>query len=133
MAKTKISGKRKKSEKNSLKEKSSPLSKSKTKKKKTTKKEIVLIEHEAHTSKLMMDSKLVLDVLFDCLKENDLETFRDVLISHIKTVNKAAFSKNAGIGRRTLYEILDTGKDFNPTLSTVAAVISAISSEKKAA
>lgn len=109
------------------------MAKTKTSKKQEKSKTTSLVVHTPHTSKLLLDAKLVLEVLFDCLKENDLETFRDVLISHIKTVNKVNFSKKAKIGRTTLYELLDTEREFNPSLSTVAAVISAIEAERKAA
>ncbi len=54
------------------------------------------------------------------------------MISHIKTVNKVNFSKETKIGRTTLYELLDTDREFNPNLSTVTAVISAIEAERKA-
>jgi hypothetical protein len=42
------------------------------------------------------------------------------------TANRAALAKKAGLGRRTLYDILDPKKKFNPALSTVSAVIRAL-------
>jgi DNA-binding phage protein len=42
------------------------------------------------------------------------------------TANKAAIAKKAGIGRRTLYDLIDPKKEFNPELSTVSAVIRAL-------
>jgi len=42
------------------------------------------------------------------------------------TANKMALAKKAGIGRRTLYSLLDSKKKFNPELSTVSAVIRAL-------
>ena len=37
-----------------------------------------------------------------------------------------AIAKKAGIARRTLYDMLDPNKKFNPELSTVSAVIRAL-------
>jgi len=42
------------------------------------------------------------------------------------TVNKMELAKKAGIGRRTLYDLIDPQKDFNPELSTISAIIKAI-------
>jgi DNA-binding phage protein len=42
------------------------------------------------------------------------------------TVNKMALAKKAGIGRRTLYDLIDPKKEFNPELSTVSALIQAL-------
>jgi DNA-binding phage protein len=39
------------------------------------------------------------------------------------TVNKAGLAKKSGIGRRTLYDLMDPNKEFNPELSTISAVI----------
>jgi DNA-binding phage protein len=39
------------------------------------------------------------------------------------TVNKTNFAKKAGIGRRTLYDLMDPKKVFNPELTTISALI----------
>ncbi len=72
------------------------------------------------------DSKLVFEALVNCLKENDLESFRGILFVHIMTVNKMDLARKAGIGRRTLYDLIDPKKEFNPELSTIAAVLHAL-------
>ena len=82
--------------------------------------------HEPFTSEELKDSNLVSEILLDCIKTGELDAFRDVLISYLTTANKTQIAKKAGIGRRTLYDLLDTDKDFNPELSTVSAVIRAI-------
>lgn len=66
------------------------------------------------------------DTLLECIKTGDIGAFRDVLVSHLMTANKSAIAKKAGIGRRTLYDLLDPKKEFNPELSTISAVIRAI-------
>jgi DNA-binding phage protein len=82
--------------------------------------------YEPFISKELKDPRHVTDALFECLKNGDLESFRDVLIAHLMTANKSLIAKKAGIGRRTLYDLLDPEKEFNPELATIAAVIRAI-------
>lgn len=102
MRKTATSGKRRKSETKSLR------------------------VHEPFASKELKDSHLVAETLLECIRTGDLDAFREVLMSHLMTVNKVAVAKKAGIGRRTLYDLIDPKKDFNPELSTVSAVIRAL-------
>ena len=59
-------------------------------------------------------------------KLGDVDSFREVLAAHFMTANKTLIAKKAGIGRRTLYDLLDPKKDFNPELSTISALINAI-------
>src|SRR5581483_334956 len=82
--------------------------------------------HEPFASKELRDKKLVIETLLDCIKTGDLDSFREVLIAHLMTVNKMAIAKKAGIGRRTLYDLIDPKKEFNPELATVSAVIKAL-------
>ena len=77
-------------------------------------------------SKELRDPKLVSEALLDCIKDGDLDSFREVLVAHLMTANKMAIAKKAGIGRRTLYDLIDPKKEFNPELSTIAAVIRAL-------
>lgn len=82
--------------------------------------------HVPFASKELKDSHLVAETLLDCIRSGDLGTFQEVLMAHLLTVNKVAIAKKAGIGRRTLYDLIDTKKEFNPELSTVSAVIRAL-------
>ncbi len=82
--------------------------------------------HEPFTSKELKDSNLVSETLLDCIKTGDLDSFREVLVAHLLSVNKSAIAKAAGIGRRTLYDLMDSEKEFNPELSTVSAIIRAL-------
>ncbi len=86
----------------------------------------LLTEHIPFSSPELRNPKLISEVLLECIRTGDLESFRDVLVSHIKTTGKTNLAKRAGIGRRTLYDILDPNKKFNPELSTVSAVIRAL-------
>ena len=79
--------------------------------------------HAPFTSKELKNAELVIETLFDCIRSGDIESFREVLTAHLMTVNKAGFAKKTGIGRRTLYDLMDPNKEFNPGLSTISAVI----------
>lgn len=82
--------------------------------------------HVPFTSPELKNAKLVTETLLDCIRTGDLDAFREVLAAHLMTVNKIRLAKKAGVGRRTLYDILDPKKKFNPELSTVSAVIRAL-------
>ena len=82
--------------------------------------------HEPFASKELKNSHLVAETLLECIKSGDMESFREVLMSHLRTVNKVDIAKKAGIGRRTLYDLIDPKKEFNPELSTISAVIRAL-------
>ena len=84
--------------------------------------------HTPFASKELKSSKLVVDTLLDCIRTGDLDTFREVLIAHLLTRNKTGIAKKAGIGRRTLYDLIDPEKEFNPALTTVSSVLRAIAS-----
>jgi DNA-binding phage protein len=77
-------------------------------------------------SQELKDPHLVADVLLDCIKTGDIASFREVLAAHLMTVNKSVYAKKIGIGRRTLYDLLDPKKEFNPELSTISAVIKSL-------
>ncbi len=74
-------------------------------------------------SKLMADPKVTRDALVDALVHNDLDAFRDVLISYVRATSKSALAKKACLGRQTLYDLMDNKKEFNPTLKTVGAIL----------
>jgi len=102
------------------------MAKAKTSKTQKKSKKPYLREHIPFTNPQFLDLDLVLQALMECLKMNDLDAFRGVLWTHIMTVNKAKLAKKAKIGRRTLYDLGDPKKEFNPELSTLAAIIQAL-------
>ncbi len=75
--------------------------------------------------KLLLDKKLVASVLVDAILENDIDTFRDVLISHLRTLSKTELAKDTGLGRRTLYDLMDA-ESFDPRISTLSSLLSKI-------
>ncbi len=70
----------------------------------------------------LQDPELVSENLLECIRAGDLDAFRSVLSSHITSSNKVHLAKKTGLGRQTLYDIIDPEKTFNPALSTVAAI-----------
>ena len=98
MAKTKTSGKQKKSE------------------------HYTFTPYDPHSDPDLTNKKLVREILMDCLLQNDLETFQDVFISYIRTSSKMGLSKRTKIGRTTLYDLIDPSKPFNPTFDTIGKI-----------
>ena len=90
-----------------------------------------MTEYEAFSSELLKNPETVAEALLDCIRFGDMESFREVLAAHLETVNKADFARKTGIGRRTIYDLIDPETDFNPRLSTVSAIMEELE-EKKA-
>lgn len=58
--------------------------------------------------------------------QNDLESFEDILIAHLRTVSKSAFQRKSGLGRQTLYDLIQRKREFNPTLKTLGGLFKAL-------
>ncbi|MGK5083482.1 hypothetical protein WDW37_09270 [Bdellovibrionota bacterium FG-1] len=84
--------------------------------------------HVPFSSPELCSAKLVAETLLECIKTGDLESFRDVLSAHLMVANKMQLAKKAGLGRRTLYDLVDRKQNFNPELSTVSAIIRGLAS-----
>ena len=82
--------------------------------------------HVPFKSDLLKDSEGVMEALFDCIRNDDVESFRTVLAAHLMTVNKTKLAQKAGIGRRTLYDMVDFNKEFNPEFTTISALMKAL-------
>jgi DNA-binding phage protein len=82
--------------------------------------------HEPFASRELKNSKLVIDTLLECIRTGDIESFREVLTAHLMTMNKTKVAAKSGIGRRTLYDLMDSKKEFNPELSTISAIIQSL-------
>lgn len=83
-------------------------------------------KHDPFSSPQLKDAHLVKEVLVEALMNNDLETFQDVLIAHLRTVSKSKLATKTKLGRQTLYDLIDESKEFNPTLSTLGSLLKAI-------
>ena len=58
----------------------------KSKKQKTTSASVLMKVEPNH--KLIADKKLVVESLMDAFHTNDAETFKDVLLAHLRTLSK---------------------------------------------
>lgn len=83
-----------------------------------------------YTSSLR-DPKEVIAALVECMVEKDIDSFREIVVAHLNTVSKSKFSKETKIGRRTIYDLMDESKPFNPSLTTVSSIFKSIAQEKK--
>ena len=69
------------------------------------------------------NSKLVSETLLECVRTGDLNSFRTVLATHIMSSNKVHLARRSGLGRQTLYDLVDPKRNFDPALSTLSAII----------
>ncbi len=103
MAKVKISNKPKKS-----------LSKSK--------KPLLLEVHNPY-SKILANVKTIKKAVLEALIDGDLEAVRDLLVAHLRTVNKTKLATKTKLGRQTIYDLIDTNKEFNPSVKTLTSIL----------
>lgn len=85
----------------------------------------ILVTHDPFSAELA-DPKLIKQAVMQALVDGDLEAVRDVLIAHLQTVNKSKLASKAKIGRQTLYDLMDTNKEFNPSIKTLANILDKI-------
>lgn len=72
----------------------------------------------------LKDQELVFRAFWQCLIEQDIESFKEILRSHLEAVNKQEFAKKSKTSRRTLHRIL--GPEGNPTLKNISSVLNAL-------
>ena len=101
------------------------MDKTKTSKKRKSSLKVTSLKSFKSNDSLFLDRKLIAEVLVESILNNDLETFRDVLVTHLRTMSKTDLAKKTGLGRQTLYDLLSEEK-FDPRLSTLSALLSKI-------
>jgi DNA-binding phage protein len=69
----------------------------------------------------LKDKSFIAAALWECLVEDDVELFKELLRTHLELTNKDDLAKRAGIPRRTLFRMLSP--EGNPTLSNVSKII----------
>ncbi len=74
----------------------------------------------------LRDPKEILETLLHCLAIDDIEAFQDVLVAHLKYASKTDLARKTKLGRRTIYDLMDRKKPFNPTISTIAPLLKAL-------
>ncbi len=77
-------------------------------------------------SKRLRNRKVVLEILIESLIANDLETFRDVLVSHLRAVSKTDFARQTGLGRQTVYDILRKTPAVDLRISSLGKLFKAL-------
>jgi DNA-binding phage protein len=82
----------------------------------------ILVAHDPFSAELA-DPKLIKQAVLQALVDGDLEAVRDVLIAHLQTVNKSKLASKAKLGRQTLYDLMDSEKEFNPSIKTLANIL----------
>ncbi len=72
------------------------------------------------------DPKVIKEILIEALMEDDIETFKDVLIAHLRAQPKTKLASETQLGRQTLYDLISEDSEFNPTLSTLTSILKTI-------
>ena len=75
---------------------------------------------EVHPEKIFKDHKKIAIALFECLIDNDVEAFIEILDSYLR-VNRRRVAKGANLARSTVQQAL-SGKG-NPTIKTLAKIV----------
>ena len=75
-----------------------------------------------HPEKTFMNEKLVSEGILECLKENDTEALMEIIEGCLSVLNRAKFSRESKVPRRTLYHAL---RRRNPTIKTLAKIMHA--------
>lgn len=69
----------------------------------------------------LLNEDFLARALFECLKEEDLDSFKEILRSHLEAKVKSRSAKVFGLAERTMYESLS--ESGNPSLKTLAKIV----------
>ena len=72
----------------------------------------------------LRDEELIFRAFWQCLVEQDIQSFKDILRTHLEAVNKQQFAKVSKTSKRTLHRLLSP--KGNPTLKNISNVIHAL-------
>lgn len=81
-----------------------------------------MVVHNPYDGELA-NPKIIKSAILEALVNSDLESVRDLLIAHIRTVNKSKLAIKTKLGRQTLYDLIDKKKEFNPSLKTLTTIL----------
>jgi probable addiction module antidote protein len=70
---------------------------------------------------VMRDKAHIAKALIECIVENDMEAFKEILSGHMRVINKDELAKKTGISKRTLFRMVSP--EGNPTLENASKVI----------
>ena len=80
--------------------------------------------HRVSSSARLRDQELAFKAFWECLIDQDIDSFKEILRGHLEAVNKEQFAKKAKTSKRTLHRILSP--EGNPTLKNISSVIHAL-------
>lgn len=72
------------------------------------------------TAELLNETELA-KALFECLKDEDIESFKEILSAHLDAKVKTRLAKEHGLSARTMFEALSI--NGNPSLKTIAKLV----------
>lgn len=74
-----------------------------------------------HPTDELLDERKLGYALFSALKDEDIDSFKEILMAHLQAKVKTREAKAHGLSERTMYEALsDKG---NPSLKTIAKIV----------
>lgn len=76
--------------------------------------------HDSGNKDFFTNHKLIGEILLQCLKDNDSESFMEILDSYLR-VNRSQVAENSGMPRSTVS--LAFSKRGNPTIKTIAKIV----------
>lgn len=76
------------------------------------------------SAKRLSDKNLIFESLWECLIDEDLDSFKEILKSHIDAIGVTELSKNSKTSKRTMYRTLST--DGNPTLKSISRILNSL-------
>ena len=88
-------------------------------------KPIILVEHRPENFDFNKP-KLVKEILAECILTGDMDTFQDVFLAYIRSQSKTKLAAKSRLGRQTLYDLLNQGKEFSPEWETLRSLLKAI-------
>ena len=87
------------------------------------------VKSTSHDPKRNLANKsFVWTALIECLRDGDVEEFKDILRAHYEAVNTTQALKRTGLSKRTFYSAL--APEGNPSLDTVMKMIAGLKQEK---
>ena len=98
----------------------------KKQKKFSVKSKAPLLEVHNPFDKKLANPDLIKQAVLQALIDGDLEAVRDVLIAHLRTINKTKLAAKTKLGRQTLYDLMNSDKEFNPSLKTLTLILANI-------
>lgn len=71
--------------------------------------------------------EVFLQTVFRAIVENDMESLQDAIIGYLRYgPSKEDLAKRTSVAKRTLYNLLDKKRKFNPTVETLGAILKEI-------